>query len=580
MANLPVLTSLTELLTGTVTDEFKKLIQPASLVTAAAFLALNLVLVLPPLVAYRVAPAVAVESLPTIWQIVLGTLILFTLGYIINSLGGFFLSLLSGNAFRNSPVVYAWLRDRQVETFKDAREEIDAGPQTGGAQRDEQARAAAQLAYDFPQEEKEVGPTSMGNVLLNTASYTWHQYGVHLDTIWPTLDLVLKEESEELRNRLRDNRDGLTFLSSLTVLQAVVAIELVIVGSVLQQPLHAILGAPVMLLAAYVVYQAAVQKARAWGRDVRTAFDLHLDPVAERLGLRDLPPQDFDARKTRWEEVSRWLAYGVVAFDQKHWNQPSQKRSWYKAPAPHVLEVKHPPTVSVEYRCQSERRDTPDPEKPDTKWFLGQRIDYLFTVTNEESSWHTRRASGCFLSVADSRLPVLPEKVAGDLTGTDEIDGERRSGNPPALFWDLGDVSIWSSRILQYTIHEVVVEVSPMTFKIESVSAQKANNVVDISLRNNSEEDANVTVKVQLQTDDRLPSRAFYKFKNEESTPSGTEAIAAEQEKTEGSAPSKPKPIAAKQDKVIKRVIWKIDAVPSNASVILSFERIRGDLGV
>jgi hypothetical protein len=47
--------------------------------------------------------------------------------------------------------------------------------------------AADKLAYEFPDEERDLAPTRLGNILLSPASYTYRQYGARLDTIWPIL---------------------------------------------------------------------------------------------------------------------------------------------------------------------------------------------------------------------------------------------------------------------------------------------------------------------------------------------------------------------------------------------------------
>jgi hypothetical protein len=524
MLSLPVLSSLTELLTGTVTDEFKKLIQPASLVAAAIFMALNLVLIFPPLIAHRIAPAVALEALPAAWQIALGTLTLFALGYLINSLGGFFLDVLNGNAFRKSPLVYAWLRECQKRVFTNLQKKLN--PPESGAEPDsnEQARAAYQLAYEFPREETELAPTSLGNILLSGSSYIWHQYGVHLDTIWSAMSLVLKED-EELSKRLREGRDALTFLASLMVLLLVVAIELVVVGSVLLQPLHAILGVPAILLAAYAVYRAAAHKAMAWSRDVRTAFDLYLDAVAEgKLKLKPLPLQKFEDRKDRWKAVSRWLAYGAT--DLTPFPSASQVKDWYPAvpPDPPVFEVQHPPTVSVEKQCMPRRCSSKDLDNPDTKWYFGQIADYLFFVTNTESGEHALPAVGIGLLVTDSRLSV-EQKIEGKLDvgcssqaknkGSSTITAKWHPSKPPALFWSLGDIPARSTCTLCYTARhedEVIVEVkqakgeqADSKFKIESLCMRDdLTTIAEVGIRNEGKK-ARITVIVWLPKDTGLP---------------------------------------------------------------------------
>ena len=138
----PVLSSLTELLTGSVTDDFKKLIKPGPLVAAAIFLALNQVLVLPALRQHRIAVILAFESLSTTWQVLLGTFILFVSGYLLNASGTTFVNLISGQIIRDT-----WLGDKGVARQRQILEGLlaklraYADDETG----DEAVRTAASL---------------------------------------------------------------------------------------------------------------------------------------------------------------------------------------------------------------------------------------------------------------------------------------------------------------------------------------------------------------------------------------------------------------------------------------------------
>jgi hypothetical protein len=515
MASLPVLSSLTELLTGTVTDEFKKLIQPASLVAAAIFMALNLVLIFPLLVARRVAPAMAFAALPSGWQIALGTLTLAGLGYLISSLEGFFLSVLNGDAFRDSPLLYDWLQGRQRKAFGDLEKESKSGDTSKAA------RASYRLSFEFPRKsegELELAPTRLGNILLSAASYTLCQYGAHLNTLWPVMDVILEAEDKELRSRLRESRGALTFLASLTVLLAAVAVELVVAGLVFTRPLYPVVGTPTALLAAYAVYRAALHKAQAWGREVRTAFDLYLDAVAKKLGLRERARHEFKVRRERWEGVSEWLAYGATFAELS----AKQDKHWYVAP-PVIPRVLHSPTISVDGRCELEEgTDSTSAGTRMTRWVKGH---YRYYITNSERGKSAHGAGGAFLVVTDPRMPNVKQRVEGTLTPRgQEIVADWSSKTEPTLFWDLGYVPAVSSRVLDYTaFHDLVeVEVSAIKpdtnpsklFTISSVavikrppSVTEERGLMEVTVSNKEPSPCMVTVKVTLKYDKTLPSR-------------------------------------------------------------------------
>jgi len=520
MFNLPILSSLAEQLTGTVTDEFKKLVQPHSLIAAAIFMALNLVLIFPPLVTLRFQFAVAAAILPTPWQIVVGTLTLVVLGYLINNFGSFFVSIVNGNAVKDSPFVGSVLRTRQQRTFdhlKYIMSPVQKGT-TGTANSDVISTAAYRLAFEFPDNREALAPTRLGNILLSAASYTLHQYGVHLDTLWPAMDLVLQKENADLQRRLKENQDAMNFLGSLTILLAIVAVEVMAIQLILQHLWLAVGGPAVILIGAYIAYSAAVQKARTWSRDVRFAFDLYLDTVAGKLGLRSLPVQSFKERKERWEAVSRWLAYGGTQFGES-WEQPLLEADWFREPpAEFRFELQYPPTVSVQSRVQIERKET---RTRTTEHSFGQVASYLFIITNLDSGEHALTATGVYLIVIDSRFSTILSPMQGRLSssgpqsGSDIVVGEVLSSNPSILLWPLGNLQPHASCILQYSVRdEVIVEVVPNDISIESFF-EKDDRFV-LRAQNCGTTQISTKVIVTLPDDTSMPEQAQCNIREDE----------------------------------------------------------------
>lgn len=95
----------------------KDLGKPTALVAAAYFALLQLVLIFPPLRAIGFLPVVAFERLPTVWQVVLGTLIFSTLAFILSVMGQSFPgdvpTLQAALAVKDgAPLVYSLYEDR------------------------------------------------------------------------------------------------------------------------------------------------------------------------------------------------------------------------------------------------------------------------------------------------------------------------------------------------------------------------------------------------------------------------------------------------------------------------------------
>ncbi|MCB8952353.1 MAG: hypothetical protein H6650_10105 [Ardenticatenales bacterium] len=468
----PVLSSLTELLTGSVTDDFKKLIKPGPLVAAAIFLALNQVLVLPALRQHRIVVILAFESLSTTWQVLLGTFILFVSGYLLNASGTTFVNLISGQIIRDT-----WLGDKGVARQRQILEGLlaklraYADDETGDeAVRTAAARATQRLATDFP-EPMALAPTQLGNILANPASYTWNQYGVHLDTMWPAMEAVLRAENDPLRQGIAGRMDALIFLASLAGVSGLVAGEILLLR-LWWGPLWHLLWLPVLGLFAYTAYATAIPQARAWARDMRLAFDLHLDAVAAKLKLRPLATYEHltatleegtgqmqSPRMGRWEAVSRWLLYGALRLPQENWTNrlamPRREPDWYyepPQPASPLSDVSllYPPTVSV--TLEQQRLPAWELRNRRVALLAACRVAYLFGITNESAGDHAAPARNVFLLVGDKRAPVLPASIVGRLNQADVLHGLRQPGPPDKVLWGLGDIAPRTTVWLRYEV--------------------------------------------------------------------------------------------------------------------------------
>ena len=84
---LPAISSLVSLLSGSITGLKDLVTNATSLIAAAYFGLLHLAIIFPPLRDSGFLPIVAFERLPTVWQVVLGTLIISTLAFILSVMG-------------------------------------------------------------------------------------------------------------------------------------------------------------------------------------------------------------------------------------------------------------------------------------------------------------------------------------------------------------------------------------------------------------------------------------------------------------------------------------------------------------
>lgn len=508
MTSLPVLSSISTFLSGTINEEFKKLVKPASLVLAGIFTVLNLVFILPTLRLARLAQIAELEALPTAWQLALGTLAIITLAYLFSNLGESFIGLAKGNAVEDVPLLNSLLRwiqkgayQSHIGTLKNHANDLD-----DEGKKIKAARATHQLAYSFPDSDS-LTLTRLGNVIASAASYTWSQYGANLNVLWPIMDHVLEKEDPELQKRVIQNFDSLTFLVSLSVLIKFFALEYAIV-KLLFTPLIEILWVIVPLLIAYMIYLAGLQKAESWSRDIRTAFDLYLPKLEESLKLRELKGYDLvGARKVRLRGVSQWLAYGGLKLPDsiaETFNKPDPLPDWY-AEKPGAAQISPlvlaPPTVNVIQRHQLVQKwGIKRTHQNPNEWLLsGNEIEYVFAVTNTDSGQGAQDAKAVFLLVSDERLPAVPQQVSAVVTGKTPaaLVAERQKsepGKPEALLWDLGDIPVRGSHVIRYRIRSELrlkanlagirigkpawIDTETLTFKVTSTLP----NIVDIQM--------------------------------------------------------------------------------------------------
>lgn len=451
---LPAISSLVSLLSGSITGLKDLVTKATSLIAAAYFGLLHLVLIFPPLRDSGFLPIVAFERLPTVWQVVLGTFIFFTLAFILSVMGQSFLGLVNGRVLSDHvPELASELKDGQAEHFHQLWNTVkrESGNEDWSAE-----DAADKLAYEFPDEARDLAPTRLGNILLSPASYTYRQYGARLDTIWP---ILARKIDADFRKQIDGEMEAIIFLATMSVLSVVAALELALVLAWFGDSWWSWLWCPVLVLAAMVFYYATFPKARAWGLGIRTAFDQYLDLAAKELSLRD-DLTDPQKKQKRWREVSGWLSIGILRVppDSLGFKEPQEtnkplstpKLDWYEAPkAVNPLTVKNPPNVAVsDYSAVT--AEWPNTLVSAQSWrSAGQEIAYVIAVTNQGKE----PVTGTHLQVVDTRLPVLPVRVATDSgSGMKNVSLSDATGNTPTLLWFLPPIAAGETEVLDYRV--------------------------------------------------------------------------------------------------------------------------------
>jgi len=159
-------------------------------------------------------------------------------------------------------------------------------------------------------------PTRFGNVIRAFETYANEIYGADSIPTWLRLQGVMPKDVRMLVDDARTQVDFFVNVWFLTVLFIVIAMVRFVseAYSALPNPKQMLfcswgfaLSAAGGLLVCKLAYVGAIERARAWGDLVKSAFDLYLPELASKLGY-ELPPSAFQ-RKRFWDAVTSSFLY-------------------------------------------------------------------------------------------------------------------------------------------------------------------------------------------------------------------------------------------------------------------------------
>ena len=170
---------------------------------------------------------------------------------------------------------------------------------------DELDKVALILSERFPAERNKLLPTSFGNAMRALEDYPEQMYGLDGVTGWTRLEAVIPREFQDLVNETRLYRDfwvNILFASIFLLLDvAVVSV------STIPRPFRIICaGGALILLGAYA-YLRATDAACRFGSYARSAFDLYIDDLREKLKI----PKSSNPEEQRliWRQATSAYTY-------------------------------------------------------------------------------------------------------------------------------------------------------------------------------------------------------------------------------------------------------------------------------
>ncbi|MDH6146772.1 MULTISPECIES: hypothetical protein [Paraburkholderia] len=172
-------------------------------------------------------------------------------------------------------------------------------------------------ARDFPRYENLVLPTAFGNTLRAFEGYSSEVYKVDSIFVWPRLLAVIPKDYQAI---IADSRAPVDFLVGLVVLGSftsiftfVRAIDIWLADGLAGNYLLAdlFLNAAIAAAIGAIAYRLAILAARSWGDVVKSAFDLYLPALAEKLGF--VLPTSHAAQREFWAAWSTQFRFHAPA---------------------------------------------------------------------------------------------------------------------------------------------------------------------------------------------------------------------------------------------------------------------------
>jgi uncharacterized repeat protein (TIGR01451 family) len=177
----------------------------------------------------------------------------------------------------------------------------------------------------MPDKEDFVLPTRFGNVIRCFERYSDVAYGMDAIVVWPRL--VAKIELA-FAVTIDEAKTSVDFMVNSSLLCVISGLAVGFIGLFTHSPwsvaavLHWGWRMNLFFLLAIVFYSAAINRARAWGGQVKSAFDLYRFDLLKALGYKQQPSTFFE-EKTLWHRISVQLLFA----DSREQPMPYQAES-------------------------------------------------------------------------------------------------------------------------------------------------------------------------------------------------------------------------------------------------------------
>jgi hypothetical protein len=189
---------------------------------------------------------------------------------------------------------------------------------------DQESSLSLFLNYRFPNDPSLLLPTRLGNVMRCFEYYSFQAYGMDSIALWPRLTSKI---DQEFATTVDDVKTTFDFMLNISFLSGVTSFGILVIGLAVPAPLQPAFFLPLLWRASLfgflgiIFYYFSINRARAWGVQVKSAFDLYRLPLLSALGYQQ-KPLTYQEERALWLQISSQLLYADDRTVPLPYNEP------------------------------------------------------------------------------------------------------------------------------------------------------------------------------------------------------------------------------------------------------------------
>lgn len=250
------------------------------------------------------------------------------LGVLLNAFNTFIIRFFEGAHGFQRRVLMRWMLDRKSREHESKYGNLQAYQQQLAKTSDEMERRGLIMeigniqrqlytgldgaGFNLPCDKARLMPTLFGNIWAVIEEYPYLRYGMDGTTFWPRMISVV---SKDYTDMIADHKMTLDTLLNSALLAIIFGVEMVIVlaQQVQWQDFALALGA---LVAAYLLYQAAISTLLQMGELIKSCYDLFRGALIQKFGLA-IPVGDIEGERKIWSGLNSYILAGDSSYYPK-----------------------------------------------------------------------------------------------------------------------------------------------------------------------------------------------------------------------------------------------------------------------